>query len=100
MRQLYRRNPKVEQAPLNEEAILFDPEASRFLVLNQTSALLWDQLTEARTPEHLAEHVVSSFGGVDFPSALKDVEALLEQMLSHELVLKEERSLDEDDTRR
>jgi len=100
MGQLYRRNPKVEQAPLNEQAILFDPDANRFLVLNQTSALLWDQLTEARTPEHLAEQVCSSFAGIDFPAALRDVETVLELMISQELVLREEPSPDGDESRR
>jgi len=100
MGQLYRRNPKVEHAPLNEQAILFDPDASRFLVLNQTSALLWEHLSEARTPQHLAEQVCSSFAGIDFPAALQDVETVLKQMVSQELVLKEECSLDEDGSRR
>jgi hypothetical protein len=90
MSHLYRRNPRVEQAPLNDEAILFDPDASRFLVLNRTSTLLWEHLSEGRTPEHLAERVCASFAGVEFEAALHDVETVLEHMLSQELVLKEE----------
>ena len=87
---IYRRNPKVELAPINDEVILFDPDATTFLMLNNTSALVWERLNEACTAEDLAAHLCGRFRDVEVPKALKDVERLLEEMLAKELVFTEE----------
>lgn len=36
-----RRNPSIEEAPLQGDLMLFDPETSKFYVLNQTMAYVW-----------------------------------------------------------
>ena len=38
-----RRNPKIEEAPLQGELMLFDPVTSKFFVMNRTMAFLWRQ---------------------------------------------------------
>jgi hypothetical protein len=35
------RKPKIEEAPLQNELMLFDPASAQFFVLNQTMAFLW-----------------------------------------------------------
>ena len=41
MPELFRRNPKIEEAPLGADLMLFDPDKSQFYVLNTTMAYLW-----------------------------------------------------------
>ena len=87
MEQRFRRNPIVELAPLDEEVILFHPEANRFVVLNGTGSFLWGLLEAPHTPSNLAKAVCGQFAAVEFLDALRDVEELLEQMVSQELVI-------------
>ena len=87
MLQQFHRNPRVELAPLETEAILFDPQGNKFLVLNSTSSFLWDRLTEPCTASDLAHAVCDRFDGVAFPDALHDVEQILEDMLSNDLLV-------------
>lgn len=35
------RNPKIEEAPLQTDLMLFDPGSAQFYVLNSTMAFLW-----------------------------------------------------------
>lgn len=87
MAQQFRRDARVELAPLEAESILFDPQGNKFLVLNGTSSFLWDRLTEPCTASALAQAVCERFDGVAFPDALHDVEQILEEMLSHDLLV-------------
>jgi hypothetical protein len=84
----FRWNPKTETASLNEEAMLFDPEQSLFFHLNVTASFLWGQLAEPRTAEQLASAVCNSFDGAGVSEdVLRDVQAMLQQMLAHGLIV-------------
>jgi Coenzyme PQQ synthesis protein D (PqqD) len=78
-------------ASLNEEAILFDPDKSRFFVLNHTGSFLWAQLSEPNTAEHLAREICKSFDGIELADALPDVQNALRQLLSLEIIVAEEK---------
>ena len=82
----FQQNPRFEAAPLNDEAILFDPVTSNFLMLNRTSSFIWHELAEPGSAESLAALVCASFGNVEPVDALTDVKIALEQMLKLELV--------------
>ena len=87
MQTCYRRNPGIETAPLDEEAILFNPVANRFVVMNSTGGFIWNLLDEARSADHLARAMCEQFAQVSFPDALRDVENILEQMVAQNLVI-------------
>ena len=86
MTRTYKQNPNVEGAPLNEEAILFDPTSTNFFMLNRTSSLIWDNLAEPNSAEALAARICSAFDGVSQDLALQDVSSTLDQMLSLGLI--------------
>lgn len=90
MGQQYKRNPRMESAPLQEEAILFDPAASKFFVLNRTSSFLWDRLAQPSTVESLAHEVCTRFSEVGSAEALRDVGGVVEQMLALELIVSDD----------
>ena len=87
MNRTFQRNPQVESAPLNDEAILLNPTTSRFFMLNRTSSFIWEQLSKPTTAESLAAQVCECFDGVTAADALNDVKTTLDEMLSLELVI-------------
>ena len=87
MNHTFRRNQRVEGAPLNEEAILLDPATSKFFMLNRTSSFIWERLSVPATAESLAGEICKSFDNVAPADALNDVRATLDEMLSMGLVV-------------
>ena len=87
MNRTFVRNQRIEAAPLNEEAILFDPTSSKFFMLNRTSSFLWERLSTPATAESLAGDICKSFDNIAEADALIDVRATLDEMLSMELVV-------------
>jgi len=66
---------------------LFHPEANRFVVLNGTGSFIWNLLEKPLTASDLAASMCDQFAEVELSDALRDVEELLQQMLSQELVI-------------
>jgi hypothetical protein len=90
MNRTFQRHPRVEAAPLNEEAILLDPATSKFFMLNRTSSFIWARLSTPCTAESLAGEICKSFDSVAMPDALNDVRTALDEMLSMGLVVSNE----------
>jgi hypothetical protein len=82
-----RRNPKIEEAPLEKELMLFDPESSRFYVLNPTMAYIWKSWDEGATPEGIVQRLSREFEGVDTEAAGADVLRAVEDMVAKGLLL-------------
>ena len=87
MENKFRRNPRIETAPLDNELILFDPPSSKFLILNGTGSYLWERLSEPLTAVGLARSVCAHFSGIVLSKAFSDVAEIIEQMISQELVI-------------
>jgi len=83
----WRRNPKVEEAPLQGEVMLFDPESSKFFVLNRTMAFVWQQCDGERPVSAIVANLVEAFGDVDAATAQADVRQALEELASLQLIL-------------
>lgn len=92
MDRTFEKNPNVEAAPLNEEAILFDPATSKFFMLNRTSSFIWERLTTPMTAKSLADELCKSFDQVQAADALNDVRAVLDQMVSMDLIVAKDAS--------
>ena len=82
----YRRNPTVEAAPLQDETILFDPEAKQFCVLNGTAGILWDCLAEPATIEDLCRALTERCEGVEEVAVMEDVRSAIARMFEYQLV--------------
>ena len=57
----YRRNPTVEEAPLQADLMLFDPQKSQFFVLNPTMAYLWRNCDGTKTLDTIVESIRDDF---------------------------------------
>jgi len=86
MAAVFQRNLQIEMSPVGDEIILFDPKATRFLLLNRTSSFLWQQLEKPKTAEELTADVCRSFKGAVPSQVLGDIERALQEMQALELV--------------
>jgi PqqD family protein of HPr-rel-A system len=80
------RNPGIEEAPLQEELMLFDPKSGRFYMLNPTMAFLWKRCDGTRVLSDIARELSGAFSGVDPDSAQADLDRALEELRSFGLV--------------
>jgi hypothetical protein len=83
----FQQNSLVEAAPLQDEAILFHPQSNKFCLLNRTSSFIWLHLQKPVTAEQLAEEVSKGFQDVTITEGLRDVDSVLQEMLSLGLVV-------------
>lgn len=79
---LFKRQPEVESAPLEDECILYHPGENRFLRLNRTASFVWSRLESPASAETIAGDLVGRFKGVERPDAIRDIAAVLDQMVS------------------
>lgn len=86
MQTIYRRNPKVEEAPLQGDLMLFDPEKSQFFVLNRTMAYLWRNCDGQRPFTGIVESVREDFAGADEMPVETEMHQALSELLELGLV--------------
>ena len=81
------RNPKIEEAPLECDLMLFDPANSKFYVLNRTMAFVWRECDGQKTVDAILERMTQNFRDVDRATASKDLGVAVEQLVSLGLVI-------------
>jgi hypothetical protein len=77
-----RRNPQVEEAPLQGELMVFDPASSRFFVLNRTMTFVWRRCDGAHGVADMVDELRSEFSEVDRETAFGDLEKALGELAS------------------
>lgn len=80
------RNPDIEAAPLKGELLLFSGKTSKFFVMNETAAFLWDHLASPTDDQQLAAQLHAAFSGVSTEQALADVKTTVQEMLAQGLI--------------
>ena len=83
----WRRNPKVEEAPLQGELMIFDPQSSRFFVLNRTMTFVWRRCDGAHGLEEMVDELKTEFAEVDPATAEGDLKKALGELASLGLVV-------------
>jgi len=84
------RNSCIDVAPLNNEVVLFHPEANRFCLLNSSASFVWNQLEGPLTVTQVAEQICTHFNGIDKETASRDVESIVAELASLGCVLQGE----------
>jgi hypothetical protein len=82
-----RRNPKIEEAPLHGELMLFDGSDAKFFVLNQTMAFLWRHCDGSTRFADVVEGLCREFSEVEPAAAEADLRKALEELVSLGLVV-------------
>ncbi len=76
-----RRNPVLEEAPLQDELMLFNPVNSNFYVLNPTMAMTWKRIGSDTSVQQIATEIQSHFSGVTQEDAQSDVRKALQDLV-------------------
>lgn len=84
---VYTRNSTIEAAPMQGEAILFDPAKRKFCVLNGTAAVLWERLATPASVADLATELRDRFNVPEPGRAERDVVAVLKNLEELALVI-------------
>ena len=82
-----RRNPDVEEAPLQGELMIFDPASSRFFVLNRTMTFVWRRCDGAHGVADMVAELRQEFAEVDPATAEGDLKKALGELASLGLVV-------------
>ena len=82
----YRRNPKIEESPLQGDLMLFDPAKSQFFVLNPTMAYLWRSCDGQRSFDRIVESVPDAFAETKGRHVASEMKAALDELVAHGLV--------------
>jgi hypothetical protein len=82
-----RRNPQVEEAPLQGELMIFDPASSRFFVLNRTMTFVWRRCDGAHGVREMVEELRREFSEVDRATAEGDLKKALGELAALGLVV-------------
>jgi hypothetical protein len=87
MSDCYRQNDKVEEAPLQRDFMLYDPETTQFFILNSTMAYLWKHCDGCRSLDAIIAETPANFAGVDTLRAAEDLRAALKELIALGLVV-------------
>ena len=88
MTERYVRNPKIEEAPLGSDIMLFDPAKSQFYVLNSTMAYLWRHCEGELDMEGIVKSVPKDFALADGAPIAADMKAGLDELLALGMITK------------
>jgi coenzyme PQQ synthesis protein D (PqqD) len=86
------RNPKIEEAPLQGELMLFDPATSKFFVMNPTMAFLWRKCERGQSLSAIIETMALEFSDVDPAVAEADLRKALDELMILGLLVSEPRA--------
>jgi hypothetical protein len=88
MAEHYLRNPKIEEAPLGSDIMLFDPAKSQFYVLNSTMAYLWKHCEGDVDMDGLIKSVPQSFALSEGQPVAADLKAGVEELIALGMITK------------
>jgi coenzyme PQQ synthesis protein D (PqqD) len=86
MAELYRRNPKIEESPLQGELMLFDPVKSQFFVLNPTMAHVWKNCDGEMSLEKIVGAVPAQFSDSEAHPVAAEMKTALDELVALGLV--------------
>ena len=76
----------LEAAPLENGAVLYHPQSKKFVMLNRSAALIWNELATPKTIDQLVARLCATFPDVDANIAAGDVHAALDRFKDLELL--------------
>jgi hypothetical protein len=88
MSERYARNPKIEEAPLGSDLMLFDPVKSEFYVLNSTMSYLWRRCEGELDMEGIVKSIPENFALADGAPIAADMKAGLDELLALGMITK------------
>lgn len=82
----YRAHPDLTSRVIDGEAVILQIATTTYYSLNPSGTLLWEALREGATRDDLVGRLVDEYG-IDRPTAERDVDALLADLVAENLVV-------------
>jgi hypothetical protein len=80
-----RVSENVRTTTNQDGAVLMDIQGGSMLTLNPIGSIIWQQLSDGRSPEQIAERLASEFG-IAREQVLADVNEFVEQLQAQHLI--------------
>src|SRR5258708_25780552 len=80
-----RVSENVRTTANKDGAVLMDIKGGHMVTLNPIGSIIWQQLSDGRSPEQIATHLASEFG-ISREQASADVNEFLEQLGAQHLI--------------
>ena len=84
---MLQRNAAVLWRELDGEAVLLNPTAGCSYNLNQVGTFIWKLLDGKHTPQDIAQAICAAYDEVVYEQALQDVEGIVEDLRSNDLLI-------------
>lgn len=81
------RNPAIEEAPLQNELMLFDPVSAQFYVLNATMAFLWKNCDGTAPLPAIVDRAIEQFENSEPARVREEFEAAAAQLREMSLLV-------------
>ena len=88
------RSPKVAARMVGDEMMIMSGRDSTLFTLNGTGAALWEAADGVTPLEDLVRQGICARFDVEFAVAMRDAEALVEQLAGHGLILLSDAPMD------
>ena len=88
---MMRISENIRTSFTQDGAVLMDIQGGSMLTLNPIGSIIWQQLSDGRSPEQIAAHLASEFG-IPREQASADVNEFLEQLEAQHLIESRESS--------
>ncbi len=80
-------NPAILRTPVADKGILLlEPATGKYFELNDTSALIYQQLEQGKNIQTIAEELVNKFD-IDAHTALSDIHEIIEQFIQNNICI-------------
>ena len=87
MRTLFVATAGLETAPLADGAVLYNLNTGKFVMLNRPAEMLWAELSQPRSEDHLVQELRQTYPQVEPGTARQAVGSTLTELQRLELVL-------------
>ena len=84
----YRPHPSVSSRRLEDDQILVHMDTGFCFALEGVGVRIWEMLADGATAESVVEGLLAEYE-VDRERVVRDVDALLEELIQHDLVVRE-----------
>jgi hypothetical protein len=85
--QTYTRSPHAQATQAGGRAVIYHRQTGHAITLNETGTILWDNLGSPVTQAELENLIRQKWPAVAIDKAQADVEAFVQELLQHQLIV-------------
>lgn len=84
--QIYKKKKGLSERRLGDEVMLYDQEADKVHILNQTGAILWNLLDGEKSLQEIEDYFLRQFPDIKKDDLSKDIKEIIERLKEEGLI--------------